>query len=248
MDYLHKIIIDFELHSPAGIRECFMHGVDPNAVVNQQPLVYSLINMYTRGPGFKACMEVFAEMGLLFEDKALLAVLLDDAQTLDALLSKDPSQVTLARTLNCTFTPLYEASLLHICSEYNHLACAKVLMRFGANVNVKAGFDQDGLGGQTPIFHTVNQHDNLCLDMMQFLIAQGADLQLTLKGLVWGKGYEWETLIPAVNPISYAMMGLLPQFQRTENNIYKNVSHLFQAVYKNPIEPRNVPNAYLRNR
>ncbi|MCH5688603.1 hypothetical protein LWM68_32735 [Niabella sp. W65] len=60
---------------------------------------------------------------------------------------------------------------------------------------------------------------------------KGADLSVTVKGLVWGKGYKWETFIPSVNPISYAMMGLLPQFQRTEVQIYETINILLKAHY-----------------
>ena len=81
--------------------------------------------------------------------------------------------------------------------------------------------------------------------MMQFLLANNADLQLTVKGLVWGKGYPWETFIPAVNPISYAMMGLLRQFQRTEEQIYAIVSLLMKAAYDIDYLPTNIPNKYL---
>jgi hypothetical protein len=62
---------------------------------------------------------------------------------------------------------------------------------------------------------------------------------------VWGKSYEWETFIPAVNPISYAMMGLLRQFQRTEVEIYTIVSLLMKAAYNTGYYPPNVPNKYL---
>lgn len=55
--------------------------------------------------------------------------------------------------------------------------------------------------------------------MMKYLIPQSADLTVTIKGLIWGKNYQWETFITAVTPISYAMMGLLPQFQRSEHQI-----------------------------
>ena len=72
-----------------------------------------------------------------------------------------------------------------------------------------------------------------------------ADLTLTVKGLLWGEGYEWETFIPSVNPISYAMMGLLRQFQRTEQDIYEVVSLLFKALYGTAYYPVNVPNKYL---
>ena len=49
MDYLQKIIIDFELHDVDGIKTCFEHGVHPNQIFRGKPLIYELINMYARG-------------------------------------------------------------------------------------------------------------------------------------------------------------------------------------------------------
>ena len=223
MDYLKKIIIDFELHSVDGIRECFKNGVNPNDKVKGKPLINELINMYSRGPLFKECVRAFVDYGLDFDDKILLSILLDDPASLNAQLSD--SKVALAKkySFDSAFTPLYEASLLHICAEYNHLSCAEILVKYGADINAKAGYDENGFGGHTPVFHTVNQHANKCIDMLNYLVAQNADLSLTVKGLIWGKGYEWETFIPSVNPASYAMMGLLRQFQRTEQQIYEMV-------------------------
>ena len=245
MDYLQKIIIDFELHSIDGIRDCFRNGVNPNEIVNGKPLIYKLINMYTRGPLFKSCIQAFVENGLEFEDKVLLFVLSDNAPLLDIQLTIDKSAILKKYSFNCTFTPLYEISLLHICAEYNHLACAKVLVKHGADINAKAGFDENGFGGHTPIFHTVNQDANKSLDVLKFLISKKADLTTTVKGLIWGKGYDWETFIPSVNPISYSMMGLLRQFQRTEAQIYEIVSLLIKANYDINYFPTNIPNKYL---
>ena len=121
-----------------------------------------------------------------------------------------------------------------------------MLVDHGADVNAKAGLDEMGFGGQTPIFHTVNQHRNACIEVMKFLVSQNADLGMTLQGLIWGKHYDWETFIPSVNPISYAMMGLLRQFQRTEPEIYEIVSILLKAHYGTEYFPPNVPNKYLQ--
>jgi len=82
--------------------------------------------------------------------------------------------------------------------------------------------------------------------MMRFLIERSADLMITVKGLIWGKGYEWETFIPSVNPLSYAMMGLLRQFQRNETQVYEIISILMKAAYGIDYNPANVPNAYLK--
>lgn len=246
MDYQQKIITAFELHSVEGIRECFENGIDPNQMINGKPLIYELINMYTRGPSFKKCIKTFVDYSLEFEDKILLSVLLDDPTLLDTHLTNNKNALTKKYSLDCTFTPLYEVSLLHICAEYNHLACAEILVKHGADINAKSGLDDHGFGGHTPIFHTVNQDANKCLDTMRYLISQKADLTLTVKGLVWGKGYEWETFIPAVNPLSYAMMGLLRQFQRTEEQIYEVVSLLLKAKDGTDYHPGNIPNKYLQ--
>ncbi len=81
--------------------------------------------------------------------------------------------------------------------------------------------------------------------MLKYLISQNAELATTVTGLIWGKGYAWETFIPAVNPISYAMMGLLRQFQRTEKHVYEVVSLLLNAGYGIEYLPKNIPNKYL---
>lgn len=247
MDYLQKIIIDFELHSVEGIRECFANGVNPNVELKGKPLIYALINMYSRGPLFKSCVQVFIDYGLEFEDKALLSVLSDNASLLDQILTADKQYLSRKYSFDCAFTPLYQVSLLHICAEYNHLKCAEMLVKHGADINSKAGLDNHGFGGQTPIFHTVNQNQNICLDVLKFLVSKQADLNITVPGLIWGKGYDWETFIPSVNPISYAMMGLLRQFQRTEEHIYEVVALLMKANYGIDYLPTNIPNKYLNN-
>jgi hypothetical protein len=246
MDYLQQIIEEIEEHSVEGIKECFSNGVNPNEYYKNEPLIYELTSEYARTSRFKDCVKAFVDCGLNFNDKVLLAVLLDDAHSLETQLNEHPQGVKRKYSLCCAYTPLYEATLLHICAEFNHLSCAKVLVRFGADTNEKAGVDEYGFGGQTPIFHTVNQNSNHSIDMMNYLLSESVDLKITVPGLVWGKGYEWETLIPAVNPISYTMMGLIPQMHRNEVIISKVVSALLKAAYGIEYSPQNVPCAYLK--
>lgn len=246
-NYLEKIIIDIELQSIEGIKECFEKGISPNTDFKNRPLIYEVISGYPRGEGFKNSIKVFVDYGLIFDDEVLLAVLLDDAEMLNALLTKDVYLINKRYTFDCAFTQMQDVTLLHVCAEYNHLACAKVLVQHGLNLNARAGTDEYGFGGQTAIFHTVNQNGNKCIDVLKYLVSQSADLGLTVKGIIWGKNCEWETFIPAVNPISYAMMGLLPQFQRKEKLIYEVVTVLIKAAYGLDYKPSNVPNKYLNS-
>ena len=247
MDYLNKIIGEIETHSVHGIKECFSNGVNPNDYFKNEPLIYELTSEYLRSSRFKDCVKAFVDYGLVFDDKVLLSVLLDDAQSLENKVKDNPKIVDKRYTLRCAFTPLHEATLLHICAEFNHIFCAEVLVKHGADINAKAGFDENGFGGQTPIFHTVNQILNHSIEMLNFLLSNSADLNDTVTGLVWGKGYEWETLIPSVNPISYAMMGLLPQMHRNEIDISKIVSLLHKSAYGINYTSSNVPNKYLKH-
>lgn len=246
MNYSEKIITDIELHDVEGIRQCFSNGVSPNDLYNNAPLIYELVGEYTRTPRFKDCVQAFVDHGLQLEDKLLLSVFLDDAPSLKALLAADPGLVSKTYTLPCAYTPLFEVNLLHICAEFNHTSTAEILVRYGADIDVRAGVDEHGFGGQTPIFHTVNQNSNRSIDMLNFLLSKGSNLMHHVKGLIWGYGYPWETLIPAVTPVSYAMMGLLPQMHRDESTITNLVSLLLKVAYGIEYEPRNVPNAYLK--
>ncbi|NQX41435.1 hypothetical protein SAMN05421820_10719 [Pedobacter steynii] len=235
-----------EVHDIAGISAAFANGLDPNSSFNNEPLIYELTSEYTRSPAFKSIVKVFVDYGLQFEDTALLAVLLDDATVLEQELKNDPGLIHRKYNLRCAYTPLFEASLLHICAEFNHGATAEVLLKHGMNVDVKAGIDENGFGGQTPVFHTVNQNGHQSEALLDYLMRKGADLKITLPGLIWGKGYDWETLIPAVNPISYAMMGLLPQMHRNERTQSEIVTRLLKQSYGIDYHPENVPCKYLK--
>lgn len=249
MPDFNKIMNHIETHSVEGIRQYFKDGGDPNEIRGSgTPLFTWMVEMYARSPKFKDCVREFISAGLIFDDEALLAVLAHDTKRLEAAIAKDPDAVlkTYYR-YNNTYTPLTGGTLMHYCAEYNSLACAEMLLQYGADINAKAVVDQYGFGGHTPVFHTVNQNGNSSIDMLLFLLNNGADLTITVKGLIWGKGYQWETFIPAVNPISYAMMGLLPQVHRSEKVIMtETIPLLMKHAYGVDYMPNNVPNAYLR--
>jgi hypothetical protein len=246
MSLINRILTAFELHDPEAIRECLQEGLDAGQRYAGKPLVYSLVDMYLRSPRFADCMRVMESFGGTVEDPLLQAVLTNDANKLESFLAQAPEKVHMRISLDSAFTPLHDATLLHVCAEYNHPDCADILQKYGADVNAEAGLDEFGFGGQTPVFHTVNQHANATLDMLDWLLARGARLDMTVAGLIWGRGYPWETYIPSVNPSSYAMMGLLRQFQRKEEDIYIVVEGLMRVRYGIHYKPVNVPNRYLQ--
>src|SRR5688572_6929048 len=131
MDYLKKIVVDIELHSVSGIRECFESGLSPNTVFRGEPLLHELISEYTRSARFRDCAKTFVHFGLKHDDLALVAVLCDDAQKLRDLLGHKPEIIENRYILRCAYTPLHQATLMHLCAEFNHVDCATVLVEFG---------------------------------------------------------------------------------------------------------------------
>jgi len=246
-DY-NQMLYSMEVHSAEGIQNYFSQGGNPNEVHDGIPLFTTMVEMYTRTPRFKDCVKAFVNAGLIFEHQSLLAIFLDDAQKLEEIIAVSVTIVDERFSIfKNTYTPLSGATLLHFCAEYNAVNCAKSLISHGADVNAKAGLDEFEFGGHTPIFHTVNQNNNNSMDMLNLLLEHSADLSITVKGLIWGKGYEWETWIPSVNPVSYCMMGLLPQMHRKETTIASISSLLVKKAYGIDYTPANVPCAYLKH-
>ncbi len=234
------MIYAFEGHSPGDIRAALKAGVDPVANHDGKSPIVHLIEMYTRSPRFAECLQVMLDAGATINDPALESILLDDPSKLGRALEPD-----CRFSLQCTFTPLEGVSPLHVCAEYNSVRCAEVLLQKGANVNTRAALDEQGCNGHTPLFHTVNSNRNFARPMLELLCDAGAETDLRLKALVWGRGFEWETTIFDVTPMSYAQCGLYSQFSRAEGYIYDNISYLHQKRYGTEPLIRNVPNKYL---
>jgi hypothetical protein len=239
------LLFGFETHSTEKIGAALAAGVDVNELIDGKAPLTWLIEMYLRSPKFSDCVRFLLQAGARYSDSGFLAVLLDDAEMLGAELRKAPSLIRQRIDVRCAFTPLIGASLLHVAAEFGLANAARILIDAGADVEAKAAVDDYGFNGHTPIFHTVCQHNNHCKPVMQLLLDQGAKADVRLHGITWGKGFEWETTIFDVTPLSYAQAGLLPQFQRKEVDVYENIRLMAQAADRILPEELNVPNKYL---
>lgn len=242
-----ELLNAFEVHAPEKIRRAVAAGIDISKPIDSLLPITWLIEMYLRSPAFPACVQTMLELGATIEDELLRHTLLDDGDALAAAINAHPNAVDHRVSLRSAFTPLDDATLLHVAAEFGHANAAAVLIEKGADVNARAAADAHNLNGQPPIFHTVNQHRNHCQSVMQMLIEAGCDLGVRLAGITWGRGFEWETTLFDVTPVSYAQFGLLQQMQRDEQQIYDNIKRLLAAQGRPTPPLDNVPNRYLRN-
>jgi len=232
-----QLLEAFEYHSPAKIQDALDAGASAFELIKGKTPIDSLIEFYPRTSRLADCLRVMFKAGARIEDSLLQAILLDDPKQLPA--------ETHSFHLECTYTSLHDVSALHVCAEYNSVECAKVLLARGMDVDIRAGIDAEGLGGHTPLFHTVNSNGNHCRPMMELLVEAGASLDIRLKGLVWAGGFDWETVVFDVTPFSYAQCGLYKQFHRIEQDVYSNIHYLYRKRFGVAAPVRNVPNKYL---
>ncbi len=243
-----EFLVAVETHSVDGIEAALDSGLDVEAPVRGRTPVQWLTEMYTRSDRFADCLRLLLDRGGRLDDQALEPVLLDDADRLEAALAKDPNLIAHRADLISAFTPLMGASLLHVAAEFVCPDAVRVLLQTGADVEARAALDENGLNGHTPLFHTVNSNANYAEPILRMLLEAGAKTNVRLAGITWGKGFEWETTVFDVTPVSYAHMGLLPQFHRSESQIYDNIRLLLKAAGRTVPPLDNIPNRYLLNR
>lgn len=240
------LLAAFETHVPERVREVLAAGLDPRLPHRGKTPVHWLLEMYMRSSRLPACLRLLLDAGAELDDPKLRPVLLDDADALREALRNEPELLQHRADLVSAFTPLRSATLLHIAAEYGCAAAAAVLLEAGADVEARAATDAHGGDGQTPLFHTVSSLLDHGEPVLRLLLAAGARTDVRLPMLTWGRGFEWETTLYDVTPISYCQAGLLPQVHRREADVYRNLGQLLAAAGRPAPALGNVPNGYLK--
>src|SRR5262249_43856885 len=78
-----------------------------------------------------------------------------------------------------------------------------LLLDRGAQVDAQATMDENGIGGQTPIFHAVTQFNDRGLPVAQLLVERGADLSIRAK---LPGAYERPDEVVECTPLGYALV------------------------------------------
>jgi ankyrin repeat protein len=190
--YFPVILAPAETLEPASLQWLLDHGANLNCV---EPGPYPntaldhALSTYSRTHQLGACIDVLLAAGgsTRYNIPAVLDLLrgrLDRlAEQLDAdpaLLQKRFPELDIGVTGTRLLT-LKGATLLHVTAEYGIVEAARLLLDRGADVNARADLDANGIGGQTPLFHSVTQFSDWGLPVVRLLLDRGADLTVRVK-------------------------------------------------------------------
>ena len=175
---------------PEPLKWLLDHGADANCSqpkTGRTALDY-VIDTYPRAPKqLTACIELLLAAGARtrYHVPGVLPILRNRNDELTALLDANPSLVhrRYPELDSCgnsggRLLTLRGATLLHVAAEFGFLDAACLLLDRGADVNARADIDANGLGGQTPIFHGLTNHNARNSKVGQLLIDRGADLSV----------------------------------------------------------------------
>lgn len=204
-----------ETVAPRALKWLLERGADPNPPAPRRKHPGSaldfVIGTYGRSHELGACIDLLVEAKCPSRHNLppVLDLLRGRHDLLAAHLDRDPSlvhqrfsELDFGTTAERRLT-LRGGTLLHIAAEYGNVQCVGLLLNRGADVNARATIDENGIGGQTPIFHAVTQFYDWGLPVAQLLLDHGANLSVRAK--IPGH-YEQPDEIVECTALGYALL------------------------------------------
>jgi hypothetical protein len=206
------VFVTGECLDPDGLQFLIDHGADvtfPPVTTkygNACPMSYAL-GAYLRGENDRKhrCIQILLTHGAIVPPEVtppMLAIHQGNAKALAEMIDRDASLLSKQfPTMPYGNIDLRGATLLHLAVEFGEIECLDLLLNRGANINQPA-LVLDGLGGQTPIFHTTAINLGAGVKVLEHLIHRGdqrIDLSVRATFRLYG-----EPQLSLLTPLEYA--------------------------------------------
>jgi ankyrin repeat protein len=201
-----------EAVDPVPLKWLLERGADPNRGNRKwaNTALDYLICAYARSSKLPACIDLILKAGgkTKYDAPGVLDLLRGEIDRLAEQLDAEPDLVNRRfPELDCGQTGdrlllLRGATLLHVAAEYGQLEAIRLFLDRGAQIDAKATVDENGVGGQTPIFHAVTQFNDWGFSVAQLLVERGADL--SIRAQLPG-AYERPGEVVECTPLGYAL-------------------------------------------
>ncbi len=218
-DYGPVILASCEFLNPDGVRFLLDHGASPNLDPAFSKDIFAsplrmVFGTYVRSPHKHEIVEMLVTSGAKHDQhEAVMAIHQGRNEELEVLIEKNPDLVDQRfGEVDYLYLPLNHGSptLLHIAADYNEVNIGKLLLAKGADINAPATVDEEGIGGQTPIYHTVASWthrvpDGACKPFLEFLLEQAADLSVKANVRFESGASSCEGQTLNVTPLEFAL-------------------------------------------
>ena len=176
---------------PDTLRFLITHGVDPDLSAKDGDRALDMVlNTYVLNERRSACVDTLIEAGARHVANAAFILLRGRLDLLEQCIDADPS--CLSRHFDLregrehyphTYgghwhgAPLQDVTLLHLCAHYGYLDAARLLFERGADLDARTLPDRSACN-HTPLYHAVNSNWNFCYPVLEFLVENGANLNI----------------------------------------------------------------------
>jgi hypothetical protein len=164
------------------MRKLVAIGLDPNKAFNEGwncDVLHGCLQTYTRRSDpehFHNCINTLIDAGAKFGGGPMWDLLRGREDVLRERLQSDKDLVNQRFDFdygNHLF--LTGATLLHLAVDYNLRWAVELLLEQGADIDA-ISVGAYGVGGQSPIFHSIGTNSGTCYTLFEYLLEKGVDL------------------------------------------------------------------------
>lgn len=171
-----------ENHNAEKMKSLLERGANPNKSFNDGwdcDVLTAVFQTYTRSDSIHDCVNALIDHGAKYIDSPVMDLHKNDLKSFESRIKENPD--ILGGRYHLDYgdrLTLRGVTLLHIAAEYNYKNAVDLLVSYGADVNARADIGNNGVGGQTPIYHLIGSIRGCKFELFEHFLALDVDLDV----------------------------------------------------------------------